>query len=124
LDVENEYSKAELFVLPSKYESFGLATAEAILNRLPVVGFADCPGTNTLIQHGVNGLLVPGAVESPEKLSDALASLMSSPALRMKLSSSSAQDIIDSHSIDAVLDRWEDLLRAALRRKSTDRIGE
>ena len=37
---------------------FGLVTAEALGKGLPAVGFADCPGTNMLIRHDVNGLLV------------------------------------------------------------------
>lgn len=43
--------------MPSAYESFGLATAEA----LPPVCFVDCLGSNELIEHEVNGPLVGAA---------------------------------------------------------------
>lgn len=52
------YKSAQLFVHPSRYENFGLVTAEAMSHSLPVIGFADCPGTNELIRHGENGELV------------------------------------------------------------------
>ena len=59
-EIDKEYQKAHIFALPSRYESFGLATAEAMAHGLPVIGFADCPGTNELIEDGANGLLVYG----------------------------------------------------------------
>src|SRR5690606_11954559 len=57
--IGSEYRNADLFVLPSRYESFGLATAEAMGYGLAAIGFADCPGTNELIQDGINGKLAP-----------------------------------------------------------------
>lgn len=56
-NIEQEYGQAEIFAMPSLYESFGLVTAEALSLGIPVVGFADCPGTNEIIIDGQNGLL-------------------------------------------------------------------
>lgn len=64
-DIAGEYLAAQLYATPSRYESFGLATAEALAYGLPAVGFDDCPGTNELIQHEVNGVLVAGAADRP-----------------------------------------------------------
>ena len=81
-NIEQEYGAAQLFVLPSLYESFGLVTAEALSQGLPAVGFADCPGTNALITPGHNGLLAPGR-GSPESLADSLRHLMETYATRL-----------------------------------------
>ena len=60
-----EYANAQLFVLPSLYESQGLALAEALACGLPALGFAACTGVNSLIRPGQNGVLVSGADRAP-----------------------------------------------------------
>lgn len=57
-DMDSVYQAGEIFVLPSKYESFGLSTVEAMSHGLPVIGFKDCTGTSDIIEDGVNGTLV------------------------------------------------------------------
>ena len=75
-EISKEYSSAKLFVTPSRYESFGLSTAEALSHRLPAVGFEDCPGTKELIQPGVNGLLAQGGGNRVKSLAEAMKLLM------------------------------------------------
>lgn len=109
-DVSNEYCNADLFVLPSTYESFGLATAEALLHGLPAVGFADCPGTNNLIRNNENGLLVSGP-DRVEALAAALNDLMANPEKLKRLSNSSTAWLQDMFEINSVLDRWQRLVQ-------------
>jgi glycosyltransferase involved in cell wall biosynthesis len=109
-DIEEEYAAAQLFAMPSSYESFGLATAEALSHGLPVVGFADCPGTNELIQDGVNGLLVQGP-DRAAALAEGLADLMSSSARRKELGVAGTASMSD-FAPERVADRWEKLLIA------------
>jgi glycosyltransferase involved in cell wall biosynthesis len=49
---------ASVFVLPSRTDSFGIVYLEAWCYRLPVIG-ALAGGVPDVIDHGVNGLLVP-----------------------------------------------------------------
>lgn len=109
-DVSQEYLKADLFVLPSTYESFGLATAEALLHGLPAVGFADCPGTNSLIRNNENGILVAGRNRT-EALAAALRNLMENPQELKRLSNASADWLTQMFDINSVLDRWEGLIQ-------------
>ncbi len=118
-NIGREYAAAQLFVLPSLYESFGLATAEALSHGLPAVGFAECPGTNDLIEDGVNGLLARG-VGSPQPLAQALAQLMSSPDLRVRMTRTGPPSVAH-FSLEAIADRWEELLRENSRRRDLDR---
>ena len=113
--IEAEYAAADLFVLPSSYESFGLATAEALLHGLPAVGFADCPGTNELIRDGENGQLVHGP-DRKAALATVLADLMRNPAKRARLSGSSRQWILDQYGIEGVLDQWESVLKVVVNK--------
>lgn len=121
-DIASEYLAAQLYVTPSRYESFGLATAEALAYGLPAVGFGDCPGTNELIEDGVNGRLVAGEADRPSALSQALRELMLDPVRRQRLAAGGGA-MQSRFSIDAVLDAWEDLfertLSASTSRRST-----
>jgi glycosyltransferase involved in cell wall biosynthesis len=108
-NIGKEYANAHLFVLPSSYESFGLATAEALMHGLPAIGFADCAGTNELIRHNVNGLLVSGD-DRTQALADALGTLMLNHAERSRLGSASNDWLVDSFGIEGVLGRWENVL--------------
>lgn len=111
-NIEAEFMAADLYVVPSTYESFGLATAEALLYGLPAIGFADCLGTNDLIKNGENGRLVYGS-NRVMALAGVLSELMDNPAERQRLSDSSRRWIHDRYGIDGVLDQWESVLSAA-----------
>ena len=112
--VEAEYEAAQLFAMPSAYESFGLTTAEALSHSLPVVGFADCPGTNELVKDGVNGLLAAGP-DREVALAQALAALMGSPERRVRLGAAGPASI-EAFAPERIVDLWEGLLsRVAAR---------
>jgi glycosyltransferase involved in cell wall biosynthesis len=112
-DIAKEYLSAQLFVVSSRYESFGLATAEALAHGLPVVGFADCPGTNELVREGRNGLLADGTHDRAASLAAALCTLMTDDQLRASLSERSS-DILDNFRLERVLDRWELLIEKTI----------
>lgn len=111
-DIGKEYESAQLFVVPSTYESFGLAAAEALVHALPVVGFSDCPGVNELIKDNENGLLATPLADRASALADTLERLMTNEALRVKMAQAS-RDSAPSYGLDAVLDRWESVLNTS-----------
>ncbi len=49
---------ADVFVLPTRYEGFGLPVLEAMAEDCPVVA-TDVPAVNELVRHEWNGMLVP-----------------------------------------------------------------
>jgi glycosyltransferase involved in cell wall biosynthesis len=102
-----EYAAASIVVMPSRWESFGLATVEALASARPVIGFADCPGTNELIRDGHNGLLVAGGEDRVRRLEAGLRRLMSDASLRRTLGSRGPASV--SHfGGDAVTPVWEE----------------
>jgi glycosyltransferase involved in cell wall biosynthesis len=109
--IGDEYAGAQLFVLPSRYESFGLATAEAMVHGLPAIGFADCPGTNEIIRDGVDGLLV-GSRDRVEGLAAAMAQLMDSPKKRSVMGEAARRTEV-APRLDGVVSLWEQLLASA-----------
>ncbi|MEZ4551232.1 MAG: glycosyltransferase [Desulfobacterales bacterium] len=80
---------------------------EAMATGVPSIGFADCPGTNELIQHGENGILV-----SPEdrvgNLSQALHQLMASAEKRLNMGKRAWRDG-RQFDPDTIYDQWEQL---------------
>jgi glycosyltransferase involved in cell wall biosynthesis len=108
-DIGKEYLGSQIFVVPSLYESFGLATAEALVYGLPAIGFADCPGTNELIKHDQNGVLVLGERRAVV-LAEGLRRLMSSTGLR-KILGDAGPDSMADFSKEKVCDKWEKLLQ-------------
>jgi glycosyltransferase involved in cell wall biosynthesis len=108
-DLSQIYPGADLFVTSSRYESFGLVTAEAMLFGLPAVGFADCPGTNELIEHGKTGLLAPAGNDRATVLATTLKCLMSDSSLRRKFGKAGKAALGRNYSIQRVCDLWEAL---------------
>lgn len=102
--------------MSSVYESFGLATAEALAHGLPAVGFADCPGTNELIESGINGILVSGD-DRVEALAAGLETAMGDPQLRQRMSAR-GPDSVAEFSVEHIVDRWEGLLDEVISRRT------
>jgi D-inositol-3-phosphate glycosyltransferase len=76
------YSAADMVVMPSHYESFGMVALEAMACGTPVIG-SDVGGLSFSIEHGFNGYLVPG--RDPDALADKVALLLRHPGLRDQL---------------------------------------
>lgn len=74
---------ADLIVVPSTFEAFGLAPAEAMALERPVIA-SRTGGLVDLIEDGVSGLLVPP--KDPEALAEAIGRIMQDPDLRKRLS--------------------------------------
>ena len=77
------YSVADVCVVPSHYESFGLVALEALACGTPVVA-SRVGGLPAVVEHGRTGYLLSG--RCPEPLADSLAAILSSQGLRKSMS--------------------------------------
>ena len=84
----NYYNAADVFVLPSWYESFGLAALEAMSCGTPVV-VSRVGGLTTFVEHGKSGYLVPW--RCPEAFARSLETLLENPSLRKAMGSAARQ---------------------------------
>ena len=109
-DIGSKYREAKIFAIPSKYEAFGLVTAEAMSFGIPCIGFADCPGTNELITNGENGLLVKKSKNRTLSLAEALERLISDEQYRICLGRAAREKINKIFSDEEVAESWEHLL--------------
>jgi phosphatidyl-myo-inositol dimannoside synthase len=76
------YSRADIFALPSSGEGFGLVFLEAMAFSKPVIAAASA-GAKDVVEHDVNGLLVPPGDQG--RLSRALVRLLCDLSLRDRL---------------------------------------
>jgi glycosyltransferase involved in cell wall biosynthesis len=111
-DMAEVYDNADVYVMSSRYEGFGLTLIEAMSSGLPVAAF-DCPmGPGEIIDNQY-GLTVPA--KDIAGLTVALMELISDESLRVKLSQQSllrAKDF-DEQSIALI---WQTRLNELLQR--------
>jgi D-inositol-3-phosphate glycosyltransferase len=82
------YSAANMVVVPSKYESFGIVALEAMACGTPVIA-SDVGGLACLVKNEETGFTVPDG--NPEALADKIALLMKNPELRNKIGTQAAR---------------------------------
>jgi glycosyltransferase involved in cell wall biosynthesis len=90
----------DVFVLPSRAESFGSVFAEAALCLLALVG-TNVGGIGEQIENGANGLLVPP--EDPIALANALETLIADPDYRYELARAGWNKAKKSYSLNRVI---------------------
>jgi UDP-glucose:(heptosyl)LPS alpha-1,3-glucosyltransferase len=95
-EIEEYYSAADVFALPSIYEPFGNANLEALATGLPVITSRHCGAAN-IIQHKLNGLIVENP-ESPKEIAENL-NILLDPIVR-KTMSQNARALAEKFSLD------------------------
>ena len=76
------YSAADILIMPSHYESFGMVALEAMSCGTPVIA-SQVGGLAFLVQDGITGFVVPGG--DPAALARTLTQLIQQPELRARL---------------------------------------
>jgi N-acetyl-alpha-D-glucosaminyl L-malate synthase BshA len=112
--VEELLACADLFLLPSASESFGLAALEAMSCGAPVVA-SNAGGIPEVVEDGVSGFLFPvGAID---EMAAAGVRILSDEALRSRLSSAARAVAVERFSADAIVPRYEALYERVLSTK-------
>lgn len=88
LDIPLFYNAADVCLMPSRYESFGLVAVESMACGTPVVA-SHVGGLRFTIEHGVSGLHVPP--DDAQALAQATVRLLTDHSLRTRLQVSARQ---------------------------------
>jgi glycosyltransferase involved in cell wall biosynthesis len=94
--------EADLFVLPSLEDSYGLVTLEAMASGLPVI-VSDHAGTSELITHGEDGLVIPAG--DATALVQAIERLVQDDDLRAAMGAAARRRVEGGHSWADYADR-------------------
>ncbi len=104
------YNAADVCVLPSHYESFGLAALEAAACGRPVVA-SEVGGLPTIVQSGITGFLVPP--KQSDVMAERLCELLNDDMLRSRMGSAArihAESLGWDRSTDSLLASFRDLV--------------
>jgi D-inositol-3-phosphate glycosyltransferase len=82
------YSAAEVLVMPSHYESFGMVALEAMACGTPVIA-SEVGGLAYLVRDGETGFTIPA--EEPDTLCEKLTWLLSNQDLHTQMSNRAAE---------------------------------
>jgi glycosyltransferase involved in cell wall biosynthesis len=105
------YAAADVFVLPSRSEPWGMVLNEAAAAGLPLVATEGAGAAHELIEDGVNGFRVPVGDEAA--LADAMRRLAEDPQLRAAAGARS-RELVAAFTPEAWADAIAKLLRSVL----------
>lgn len=110
-NIHDKYLESSVYVLPSRFEGFGMVLIEAMSCGLPVVSF-DCPhGPGDIITDEQDGFLIEnGHIES---FADKLSQLMQNADLRQKMGSA-ARETSKKYHPEKIASQWDMLFKSLL----------
>jgi len=105
--MQDFYARSTVCLAPSRGESFGRTAAEAMACGRPVIS-TSVASIPEIIDHGLNGILVPG--DDVDALASALIDLVQDQAVAERLGRAAREKIEDQFAWPRVIDQWEELL--------------
>ncbi|OGV50016.1 MAG: hypothetical protein A2017_08650 [Lentisphaerae bacterium GWF2_44_16] len=110
----NLYCSADIFVLPTLIETFGMVLVEAMAAGLPIVT-TDAEGVKDVIEHGVNGLKAPSG--NIEKISGIISELIADKELKNRLSNDALLTAENTYDWKTVTDKYIGFYREIIDKK-------
>ncbi|MBO0728755.1 MAG: glycosyltransferase [Acidimicrobiaceae bacterium] len=104
-------ARCDIFVAPSRFESFGLMNLEAMRASKPVVSTA-VNGIASVVRDGTDGILVPP--DDPVALAAALGKLIEDPVARVELGANGRNSFETNFTVERMVERIVASLEALL----------
>jgi glycosyltransferase involved in cell wall biosynthesis len=114
-EIRQYYSLMDIFVLPTRWESFGLVFAEAMAMEIPVVGTMIEPITS-VVKHEETGYLVPP--DDAAGFAQAILDLANNPDDRVKMGKAGRQRSIELWDQKKILEHIESIYAELLGQNS------
>lgn len=109
-NIQSELLKSSLYVLPSRFEPFGIVLIEAMECGLPIVSFKSI-GPLSILKNGEDSILVEKG--NIQQLSDNIIDMLSHEQKRIKMGARAKENVRRFH-IDNVVQQWEKLFTEIL----------
>lgn len=110
-DLEKFYRQADVFLLSSNYEGWGMAVIEAASCGLPII-MTDVGCAGEAIKNNESGIVIP--VGNQKKLEDAMIKLIKNSELRKKLGENARQAVLKLPSKEESLELYKKSWEKAL----------
>ena len=94
------YRSLDLFVFPSRFDTFGNVILEAFANGMPAISY-NCKGPKDIIEHGVNGFLV----ENTEEMGDQIAEYFATPKCHERMRKNALRRL-DDYQAEPIMRRF------------------
>jgi glycogen(starch) synthase len=111
VEVNEWYRQADILVIPSWYEPFGMVVLEGMLYGLPIVA-TNIGGPAEILTDHVSALLVPP--KDADALSNSILELLKNASLRQRLGEAAAKEVRNkwlwSKAIKAILDTYSEAI--------------
>jgi glycosyltransferase involved in cell wall biosynthesis len=101
-DMRSLYAASDLVVLPSWREGLSRALIEAAAMELPIIT-TDVPGCRDVVDHGINGLLVP--IHDGRAIELAIRLLLANPDLARRFGKAARQKVVAEFQVSIVNER-------------------
>jgi glycosyltransferase involved in cell wall biosynthesis len=112
--LENRYQKCDIFVAPSRYESFGIVFVEAMKFSKPVIG-TNVGGIPDIVSNNKNGYLIEP--ECVEALVNTVIKLAGSFELRKEMGREGRKRVVDLFSTNAMCIQSTNYYQSILSKK-------
>lgn len=114
-DTEQLLSVADILILPSELESFGLVALEAMASEVPVIA-TNVGGVPEVVDHGRDGFLLE--VGDTDSMAEAALELLSDPDRRAQMGRHARQHAKDAFCHEGVVEQYVQLYERTLARLS------
>ena len=107
-DKNKEYEKSDVFVFPTKNETFGLVLLEAMQQSIPIIASEE-GGIPDIIKDGYNGLIVNK--DNSRELATAIKTMLDNPEFAHNLGKNGREHFLKFYT----LGKWEECLNSVFQ---------
>ncbi len=107
------YRAADIFIIPSYYEPFGLVALEGMANKVPIIA-SNVGGLSTTIKNGKNGLLFEP--RNPLDLKKKILSLYQSKDLVNNLIENAYKDVKENYSWHQIVQKISEIYNSLIKK--------
>ncbi|HLD21679.1 MAG TPA: glycosyltransferase family 4 protein [Patescibacteria group bacterium] len=110
-DLEKIYADADVVIVPSRWEGFGLVALEAMAAGCPVL-VSDVDGLRECVEQGKTGLRVN--MQQPQRVAEVLQQFLKDSSLRQQLGEAARIAVAKKYSIEYVVKKYIHLYESFL----------
>jgi glycosyltransferase involved in cell wall biosynthesis len=109
---EDYYRASDVFVFPSRNESFGNVLVEAMACGRACVATLIDGVTESILLNGYNGIVVNQ--DDPEALAEAIVNILTLSHFKGQLEENAAKTVMEKYRIDTIAERYQNLYKSLL----------